>query len=113
DRLLLQFRAHVGDYLLAALQGPGATDQGSGNVEASAPAGGLNPLVLQKWQHFLQETPALHRPIFRPWLEAASHQPPAVSQDKGGAAALQILAAGKDRPALTDSRQPAADSPFN
>src|SRR5205807_5437674 len=50
DRLLLQFRAHVGDYLLAALQGPGATDQGSGNVEASAPAGGLNPLVLQKWQ---------------------------------------------------------------
>jgi mono/diheme cytochrome c family protein len=94
NRLLLHFRSHVADYLLASVEGSGVRGQGSATASQGSAAGtDLNPRVLQRWQRYLREE--AHRPIFGPWMAAVSRGPSAVSRDE---------------PALTGSWQPIADS---
>jgi hypothetical protein len=59
------FRARIADYLLAAHQANGhpRTDEFMFVIKA----GELNPLMVQRWQHFLDETRKTHHPILAPW----------------------------------------------
>jgi hypothetical protein len=83
DRLQAQFRARAGDYLLAAqtlAHSPEAV-----SLEAWAEKRSLNPLLLQRWQHFLTETPKRFEPIFRPWKEATRSSTPETGNGPGAA----------------------------
>jgi mono/diheme cytochrome c family protein len=68
ERLLAQLRASAADYMLAAHELSRSPEAIS--AESWAEKRGLNPLVFQRWQHFLAETPRRFEPVFRPWKEA-------------------------------------------
>jgi mono/diheme cytochrome c family protein len=79
ERLMAQFRAHVADYMQATREMPGKMEGEA--RENWAREHGLNPALLQHWQHFLADVPPSLQPIFRPWLEDARRQAPRDSKD--------------------------------
>jgi hypothetical protein len=67
ERLQGQFRAGAADYMLAARELERTPEAKS--CEALAAVRGLNPVVLKRWQKFLNETPKRYETIFQPWKQ--------------------------------------------
>lgn len=63
-----QFRAHVGEYLLAAHK----AEQSGAPASRQVAAGDLHPAMVRRWQNYLAEARKTSSPIFGPWLAFAA-----------------------------------------